>query len=155
MLTPIGEYLNKLNANKSKIATAAKIKGPRMNDLCNDETAKPYADEFFPLLYLANFYAGIPNSKFDEAVSEIFPNRKKGLLIEQFKNLSPSARLFLTYTQSKQQLEKSIGMPKNKISKFKNPKTNRATALEVINFCDGMNFDLLATYENTFGKITV
>lgn len=118
-------------------------------------TAKPYADELFPILYLANHYAGIPLEKFDETISAIFPFRKKGGILSQFKDLSPSARLFFMYTQPKQKLEESIGMPKNKISKLKNPHTNRATAYEVISFCDAMNLDLLKTYEDFFGKIEI
>jgi len=55
MATPLGDYLNKIKANKSKIASVAHIKAPRMNDLCNDDTAKPYADELFPILYMKTF----------------------------------------------------------------------------------------------------
>lgn len=126
-----------------------------MNALSNEDTAILYADELYPILHVANFYAGITTDKFDDSVSEIFPHRKKGVLVDKFKHLSPTAKLFSIYTQPKREVEASIGMPKNKMSKFTSGKTKRGIASELINFCDGMNFPLFETFKDLFGEINL
>lgn len=152
--TALGEYLDNIKSNKSRIASDLGFTTDRLNALVNEEEAILYADEFFPILYLANSYAGIATDKFDSTVSEIFPNRKKSSIVSKYSHMSPSARLFLIHTQQKKELEESIGMKKSKLTKFANGEQDRATALEVINFCDGMDFELLETYEKYFGKIS-
>lgn len=153
--TALGKYLDSKKTNKSKIASELGFTTGRLHALTMEEDAILYADEFFPILFLANYYAGITVDKFDESVSEIFPNRRKSTIISQFSHMSPSARLFLIHVQQKKELEEIIGMKKRKLTKFANGEQDRATALEMINFCDGMNFKLLETYEDYFGKIPV
>ncbi len=152
--TALGKYLDSKKSNKSKIASDLGFTTGRLHALSMEEDAILYADEFFPILYLANYYAGIAIEKFDSTVSEIFPHRKKNSIISKYSHMSPSARLFLIHTQQKKELEESIGMKKSKLTKFANGEQDRATALEVINFCDGMDFKLLETYEKYFGKIS-
>lgn len=151
--TALGQYLHDKKSNKSKIASDLGFTTDRLNALTMEEEAILYADEFFPILFLANYYAGITVDKFDETVTEIFPNRSKNSIISKYSHMSPSARLFLIHVQQKKELEKTIGMKKSKLTKFANGEQERATALELINFCDGMNFPLLKTYEEYFGKI--
>jgi len=155
MKTPLGVYLEKYNVNRSKLAIDSGFTTDRLNALSNENEAILYADEFFPILYIVNIYAGIPLDKFDTTISEVFPHRRKGDLISNYKHLSPSAQFFLLHTQQKKELEKALGMKKNRLSKFANGDQKRATALEFIKFCDGMNFDSLETFEKYFGKITL
>lgn len=153
MKTRLGEYLDKKNSNRAKIASIIGLTEDRMNALSNEDTAILYADELYPVLYVANFFAGISTDKFDDSISEIFPDRKKGVLVDKFSHLSKTARLFSIYTQPKREMEVLIGMPKNKMSKFTSGHTKRATASELINFCDGMNFPLFDTFKDLFGEI--
>lgn len=155
MKTPLGEYLDNKKSNKAKIASVIGLTEDRMNALSNENTAILYADEFYPILYVANFYAGVTTDKFDDSVSEVFPDRKKGVLVDKFNHLSPTAKLFSIYTQPKREVESFIGMPKNKMSKFTAGNTKRATASELINFCDGMNFPLFETFKDLFGKVKI
>ncbi len=147
MKTPLGKYLDNLNSNKSQIARDIGSTDDRLNALTNEETAILYMEEFLKILYVANYYAGIPTDRFDHTISEIFPDRKKGILNDKFKHLTPSARLFLTHTQQKSGVEVTLGMSKNKISKFANNSSKSATAKEAINFCDAMNLDIFETFK--------
>lgn len=155
MKTSLGKYLYNKKSNKAKIASIIGLTEDRMNALSNESTAILYADEFYPILYVANFYAGVTIDRFDDSVTEIFPDRKKGVLVDKFNNLSPTAKLFSIYTQPKRDVEALIGMPKNKMSKFTSGNTKRATASELINFCDGMNFPLFETFKDLFGEIKI
>lgn len=153
MKTRLGKYLHKLNSNKSQIARKIGSTDDRLNALTNEETAILYLEEFLKILYVANYYAGISTDKFDDTISEIFPDRKKGMLSDKFNHLSPSARLFLIYTQQKNEVETALGMSKNKISKFANITSKSATAKEAINFCDAMNLDIFNTFQDMLKEI--
>ncbi|MCL4637674.1 MAG: hypothetical protein M5Z89_01695 [Olivibacter sp.] len=155
MTTFLGEYLNKLDVNKSKIAKEAKIKIPRMNDLCNDDSAKIYADEFYKILYLANHQARLTEDKFNDAVDEIFPNRPQVDLMDEFKDLSPEAQLFKKYTQKQGDIEEKLGIATGKISKYFGDKKKRALATEIIAFADGMKLDILTVFKEVYGKIVL
>ncbi|MBD1421620.1 hypothetical protein [Sphingobacterium chuzhouense] len=155
MKTALGNYLDKNKSNKSKIARKIGLSEDRLNALSNEDTAILYADEFYKILFLSNYYAGVPLKEFDNSITQIFPNRKKGILVDKFSHLSPTAQLFLVHTQPKSDVESAIGMPRNKISKFATDDKKRATASEFINFCDGMNLDILEKFEKLFGKIQI
>lgn len=64
MATLFGEYMNGLKINKSKVSRLLNIKLPRMNDLCNDHDAKPYAEEFYKIIYSVNKLAGLGEESF-------------------------------------------------------------------------------------------
>jgi DNA-binding Xre family transcriptional regulator len=155
MKTTLGKYLDNKKSNKAKIASIIGLTEDRMNALSNEDTAILYADELYRILHVANFYADITTDKFDDSVSEIFPDRKKGVLVDKFNHLSPTAKLFSIYTQPKREVEATIGMPKNKMSKFSSGNNKRATASELINFCDGMNFPLYETFKDLFGELNL
>ncbi|MBB2951562.1 hypothetical protein [Sphingobacterium sp. JUb56] len=155
MKTPLGEYLEKHKSNRAKISSMIGVSEDRLNALSNENTAILYADELYPILYVANFYAGKTEEQFDDSVSEIILNRNKGIIINSLNDLSPSAQLFAKYTQSKNVIETAIGMPKNKISKLIADPKKRATADEVIKFCDGMELDILQTFKSIYGDINL
>jgi len=153
MATNFGKYLNKLGVNKSSIANEANIKGPRMNDLCNDITAKPYAEELYKIIYLANQQAGLGEDYFQSAVEEIFPKRPKIDLLSEFKDMSPEGQFFKKYTQKQTDIEQKLGIANGKISKYFGNSNKRALATEIIAFADGMRLDVLETFKEIYGEI--
>src|SRR5690606_13586911 len=118
MATQLGKYLNKLNSNKSSVAKSAGISRSRMNDLCNSQSAKIYADEFYKIIVHALRQTGLPETEFQDAIDSVFPGRRKIIIFEEFSNLSPEGRLFRKYTQKQFDLEEKLGMPKGKLSKY-------------------------------------
>jgi len=153
MPTYLGKYLNKLRVNKSKIASDADIKGPRMNDLCNTHSSMSYGEEFYKIIHLAHKQAGLSEESFNQAVDEIFPNRKKIDLLAEFRDLSPEGQFFKKYTQKQTDIEQKLGMANGKISKYFGDKTKRALAIEIIEFADGMGLDVLKTFKEIYGEI--
>jgi len=153
MKTPLGKYLASNKSNRSKISRITGITEDRLNALSNESSAILYADELYKILFVAHNLTGISPEQFDDLISIFFPNRTKGALINKFDNLSPTARLFTIYTLPKREVETTIGMSKNKLSKFSSGLIQRASALELINFCDALNLDILATCKDLFGEI--
>lgn len=155
MNTALGKYLEKLKSNKSKIAGITGISTDRINALCHEETAILYADELYPIVYVANHEAGLDDESFNESIDEIFPNREPINLLENLKDASPAGKLFGTYTQQRKGVETKLGMANGKISKYLSDKAKRATAEEVIRFSDGMKMNLLDVFKEYYGEISL
>lgn len=155
MSTPFSAYLIKIKATKSNVAILAGVTKSRMNNLCNDSDAKPYADEFYKIIYIANQMAGLGEESFNQAVNEIYPNRVKVDLLQEFKELSPEARFFKKYTQKQSEIEKMLGIANGKFSKYYSDPAKRALATEIIAFADGMNLDILSVFKEIYGEIEV
>lgn len=153
MVTGIGRYLDKLKSNKAKISRLSRISTSRINAISNSEDAKPYAEEFYKIVYLANQQAGLGEESFSIAIDEIFPNRKKIDLLTEFRDLSPEGQFFKKYTQKQNDIEHKLGIANGKISKYFGDKTKRALAIEIIGFADGMRLDVLETFKEIYGAI--
>lgn len=151
--TLFSTYLIRIKATKSHVALFADITTARMNNLCNDQDAKPYADEFYKIIYIANQMAGLGEESFNQAVDEIYPNRVKVDLLQEFKELSPEARFFKKYTQTQREIEKTLGIANGKLSKYYADPAKRALATEIIAFADGMNLDILSVFKEIYGEI--
>lgn len=152
-ITLFGKYLKKIKASQSKIADVIGIKSKRISLLSTEETASPYADEFYKIVYIANHQAGLEEESFYEAIDEIFPNLPQIDLLAEFKDLSPEAQLFKKYTQKQGDIEEKLGIAPGKISKYFGNKNKRALAIEIISFAKGMALDILEVFKAVYGKI--
>lgn len=152
-MTLFGKYLKKVNARQSKIAEIIGMQSKRVSLLSTDNNTKPYAEEFYKIIYIANRQAGLSEESFDQAVDEIFPNRKKIDLLAEFRDLSPEGQFFKKYTQKQSDIEQKLGIANGKISKYFGDKSKRALAIEIISFAEGMNLDVLETFKEIYGTI--
>jgi len=152
-MTLFGKYLKKVKAHQSKIAEIIGMQSKRISLLSTDNNTKPYAEEFYKIVYLANLQAGLGEESFKYAVDEIFPNRLQVDLLDEFKDLSPEGYFFKKYTQKQTDIEHSLGIANGKISKYFGDKSKRALAIEIIAFADGMGFDELETFKDIYGPI--
>jgi predicted XRE-type DNA-binding protein len=155
IVTLFGKYLKKVNAHQSKIAEAIGIPPKRISLLSTDDNAKPYAEEFYKIIYLANQQAGLGEDSFHKAVDEIFPKRAKVNLLAEFKDLSPEGKFFKKYTQKQTDIEHKLGIANGKISKYFGDKSKRALAVEIIAFADGMGLDVLEVFKEIYGEIKI
>jgi hypothetical protein len=126
-----------------------------MNDLCNDHTAKPYAEELYKVILLAHQQSGLSEETFNIAVDEILPKRPKIDLLAEFKDLSPEGKFFKKYTQKQTDIEHKLGIANGKISKYFGDKSKRALAVEIIAFADGMGLDVLEVLKKIYGEIKI
>lgn len=152
-ITLFGKYLKKIKANQSKVADVIGIKSKRISLLSTEESASPYADEFYKIVYIANHQAGLEEESFYEAIDEIFPNLPQVDLLAEFKDLSSEAQLFKKYMQKQGDIEEKLGIANGKISKYFGDKNKRALAIEIISFAKGMGLDVLEVFKEIYGKI--
>jgi len=155
MATKTGKYLDNLKVNKAKLSRISGISTNRINAISNNEDAKPYADELYVIIYVANQQAGLGEENFQKAIDEIFPNRLTINLLAEFKDLSPEGRFFKKYTQKQNEIEEKLRITKGKISKYFSDRKKRALATEIIAFADGMNLDILTVFKEIYGEINI
>src|SRR5690606_18094794 len=98
MATEIGKYLDKLKSNKAKISRLSGISTSRINAISNNEDAKPYAEELYKIIYIANRESGLGEESFQDAIDEVFPKHARINLLADFGDLSPEGRFFKKYT---------------------------------------------------------
>lgn len=153
MTTGIGRYLQTLKSNKARISRLSGISTSRINAISNSEETKPYAEEFYKIIYIATRQAGLGDERFNQAVDEIFPNRKNIDLLAEFRDLSPEGQFFKKYTQKQTDIEQKLGIANGKISKYFGDKSKRALVIEIIEFADGMGLDVLETFKEIYGTI--
>lgn len=153
MSTPLGEYLNKQGIVKEKVRNMANIKKPRMNDLCNKATAKPSPEEFYKIICSTIKLAGLPPTEFTNAVEAVFPNRPNPNFLDQFDHLPVEVRFLKKYTLKHGDIESTIGMAANKISRLATNKTKDLLAVELICFIEGLELDVLEIFKEFYGEI--
>src|SRR5690606_17748643 len=105
------------------------------------------------IIMVANNQAGLTNQAFITAVDEIFPNRSKINLLEEFKDYSPETLFLKKHVQQQAGLEKKLEIPENKLSKYFGDLKKRVLAIEMICFIEGMGYDLLTTFNQIYGPI--
>ncbi|WP_262249106.1 nuclear transport factor 2 family protein [Parapedobacter soli] len=152
-LTRFGRYLKKIGARPSKIAPMISIKPKTISLLATDSSRTIYAEDFYKIVMVANKQAGLTDQAFVTAVDEIFPNRSKTNLLEEFKDYSPESLFFKKHAQQQAGLEKKLEMPENKLSKYFGDHKKRIIAIEMICFIEGMGYDLLTTFKEIYGPI--
>lgn len=153
MATEIGKYLKKLKSNKAQISRQTGISTSRINTLCHSPDSKPYAEEFYRIIFMAIKNAGLDENHFIKAIEEIYPKQIETNLLEEHQNLSPEGRFFKKYTQQQKEIESKLNIPLGKISKYFNDKNKRALATEIIAFADGMNLNVLSVFKEIYGEI--
>lgn len=152
-ITRFGTYLKKLGARHSEIAPVIDIKPKAISLLATDNNRTIYAEDFYKIISVANKQAGLTDSAFTTAIDEIFPNRKKINILEEFSDYSPEALFFKRHTQQQLGLEKKLEIPENKLSKYFGDRKKRIIAIEMICFIEGMGYDCLATFRELYGPV--
>lgn len=152
-LTRFGRYLKKIGARHSKIAAVTGIKPKAISLLATDSSRTIYAEDFYKIIMVANKQAGLTDQAFTTAVDEVFLNRSKPNLLEEFKDYSPESLFFKKHAQQQAGLEKKLEMPENKLSKYFGDHKKRIIAIEMICFIEGMGYDLLTTFKEIYGPI--
>lgn len=155
MATLLGKYLDKLGVRKSKIGTLGNVKKPRLNDLCNKDTAKPSPEEFYRILYIGIMLADREENEFSNAIDEIFPNRPKTNLLEEYSHLPSDIQFLKKHTQKQSDVENKIGMADGKISRLVSEKVKDLLAVELICFIEGLKLEVLSTFKEIYGEIKI
>jgi predicted XRE-type DNA-binding protein len=153
MSTTFGDYLQKINVKQTVIANALGIDPKNISLLCTNDSRAIYADEFYRIIIVANKFANLDNSHFYKAIEEVFPDRPKKDLLSGFKSLSPEAQFFKKYTLRQKDIEKQLGIPGGKFSKFFSDPSKKALAIEIITFAEALKLDVLETFREIFGEV--
>src|SRR5690606_38695 len=108
MTTLLGKYLDEKGLIKSKIGRLTNIKKPRLNDLCNKESARLSPEEFYKIVLAVIKLTNSDNTEFSNAVDKIFPNRIKINLLESNRELPNEIQFLKKYTQKQSDVENMI-----------------------------------------------
>lgn len=152
--TLFGKYLKKINARPAKIEPVTGIKPKAISLLSTTPNRTIYADEFYKIIYVANHQAGLTDVDFKIAVDEIFPNRLRTDLLEEFRNYSPEGLFIKKRTQQQSYIEEKTGIPEGKLSKYFGDREKRALALEIIGIAEGIGMDILEAFKEIYGPIS-
>lgn len=153
MKTPLGKYLDRLKANKSKIADISDLKRQRVSDLSNKESTKPTPLEFYKIVTTAILLKNCPEEEFNNAIDEIFPNRPKADFLIEFSNLSRETQFIRKHFLTQKVIEEKIGMADGKISRLGSEDVKEVLAVELICFIEGLGLDVLKTFKEIYGEI--
>ncbi|MNH00701.1 hypothetical protein D3C87_467100 [compost metagenome] len=155
MSTLFGKYFDKLNASKKEIADLTGLKRQRISDLCNKDNSKPTPSEFYKILLTAISLKYLPETEFNNAINEIFPNRPKEDFLKEFDLLPPEVKFILTHCLSQKQVEKDIKMSDGKISRLASGVVKDLEAIEFISFIEGLGGNVLETFKRIYGSIKI
>lgn len=155
MSTLFGKYLDKLNANKSKISRATDLKIPRINDLSNKTTAKPLPHEYFKIILTAILQANMSEKEFNNSFNEIFPNRPQVNFLQEFAHLSPETQFILKHALAKKTIEEKVGMADGKVTRLGSEDVKEVLAVELICFIEGLGLDVLQTLKSIYGDVNL
>lgn len=155
MATLLGKYLRGLGVVKARVGSVAKVKKPRMNDLCNKDTAKPSPEEFYRIIMAALKFANREESELSKAIDQIFPDRPKFNFLNEFNHLPAEIRFLKRYTQKQNDVESKIGMAEGKISRLASEKVKDLLAVELICFIEGTGLDVLDSFKEIYGEVTL
>ncbi|MGO1788302.1 MAG: hypothetical protein ACTHZ7_14605 [Sphingobacterium sp.] len=151
--TRFGSYLKKIGIKPSTIGPLIGMKPKTISLLSTQPTRTLYADEFYRLIIVAHRQIGLPEKSFKTAVDEVFPDRITIDLLAEYHGLSSEGKFFKKYTQQQTDLEEKLGIPNGKLSKYFAYSQKRALAIEIINFSEGMNLDVLSTFKEIYGEM--
>src|SRR5690606_20892447 len=153
MSTPLGKYLDRLKANKTKIADISDLKRQRVSDLSNKESTKPTPLEFYKIITTAILLKNCPDEEFDNAIDEIFPDRPKADFLTEFAHLSRETQFIRRHFLTQKVIEEKIGMSDGKISRLGSEDVKEVLAVELICFVEGLGLDVLETFKEIYGTI--
>ncbi|WP_454880905.1 nuclear transport factor 2 family protein [Sphingobacterium detergens] len=155
MSTLFGKYFDKLKASKTKVADLTSLKRQRISDLCNKDNSKSTPLEFYKIILTAILLKNLPETEFNNAVNEIFPNRPNEDLLKGLDLLSPEVKFILTHCLSQKQVEKDIKMSDGKISRLASGIVRDLEAIEFISFIEGLGGNVLETFKRIYGSIKI
>lgn len=155
MSTLFGKYFDKLKASKTKVADLTSFKRQRISDLCNKDNSKSTPLEFYKIILTAILLKNLPETEFNNAVNEIFPNRPNEDLLKGLDLLSPEVKFILTHCLSQKQVEKDIKMSDGKISRLASGVVKDLEAIEFISFIEGLGGNVLETFKRIYGSIKI
>ncbi len=154
-LTRLGAYLKRIGAKAVKIKEATDVDPKNISLLSTNEKRTIYADEFYKIIYTAHQQTGLGENEFNIAVDEIFPDRVRVNLLEEFDDYSPEGKFFKKYTQQQSEIENKLGIPNAKISKYFGDNEKRALAIEIITFAESIGLNVLQTFIEIYGSIKI
>jgi len=153
--TRFGAYLKRIGAKAVKIKEATDVDPKNISLLSTNEKRTIYADEFYKIIYAAHQQTGLGENEFNIAIDEIFPDRVRVNLLEEFDDYSPEGKFFKKYTQQQSEIENKLGIPNAKISKYFGDKEKRALAIEIIAFAEAIGLNVLQTFIEIYGPIKI
>ncbi|NQD69984.1 hypothetical protein HP439_04515 [Sphingobacterium shayense] len=153
MTTLLGKYLDDKGVVKSKVGQLARIKKPRLNDLCNKETAKLSPEEFYRIILAIIELTNADDSEFENAINNIFPERIKTNLLESSSQLPNEIQFLKKYMLKQSDVENMIGMAEGKISRLASKKVKDLLAIEIIRFIEGMGLEVSNTFREIYKEI--
>ncbi len=154
-LTRLGAYLKRIGAKAIKIKEATNVDPKNISLLSTNEKRTIYADEFYKIIYAAHQQTGLGENEFNIAIDEIFPDRVRVNLLEEFDDYSPEGKFFKKYTQQQSEIENKLGIPSAKISKYFGDNEKRALAIEIITFAESIGLNVLQTFIEIYGSIKI
>lgn len=154
-LTRLGAYLKRIGAKAVKIKEATGVDPKNISLLSTNQKRTIYADEFYKIIYTAHQQTGLGENEFNIAIDEIFPDRVKVNLLEEFDDYSPEGKFFKKYTQQQSEIENKLGIPNAKISKYFGDNEKRALAIEIITFAESIGLNVLQTFKEIYGDLKV
>jgi len=154
-LTLLGKYLKEINARPSKIEKIVGVPAKNITLLSTNNSRIIYGEDFYKIIIAAHHIAGLPDEKIIVAVEQIFPDRVKTNLMEDYKDYSPEGKFFKKHTQQQSEIEAKLGYSKNQLSKYFNDNTKKGLATDVIAFAEGMGLDVLKTFKEIYGNIVL
>lgn len=154
-LTRLGVYLKKIGAKAVKIKELTDVDPKKISLLSTNDKRKIYADEFYKIIYAAHQQTGLGENEFNIAIEEIFPDRIRVNLLEEFDDYSPEGKFFKKYTQQQSEIENKLGIPNAKISKYFGDNQKRALAIEIITFAESIGLNVLQTFKEIYGDIVL
>src|SRR5690606_13795732 len=153
MRTSLGKYLDRLKANKTKIADISDLKRQRVSDLSNKESTKPTPLECYKVITAVILLKNYPEEEFDNAIDEIFPDRPKADFLIEFSNLSRETQFIRRHFLTQKVIEEKIGMSDGKISRLGSKDVKEVLAVELICFIEGLGLNVLKTFKEIYGTI--
>ncbi|WP_286882709.1 MULTISPECIES: nuclear transport factor 2 family protein [Sphingobacterium] len=154
-LTRLGAYLKRIGAKAIKIKEATNVAPKNISLLSTNEKRTIYADEFYKIIYAAHQQTGLGENEFNIAIDEIFPDRVRVNLLEEFDDYSSEGKFFKKYTQQQSEIENKLGIPSAKISKYFGDNEKRALAIEIITFAESIGLNVLQTFIEIYGSIKI
>lgn len=155
MITLLGEYLNKLKVNKTKVGKLSDIKRPRINDLCNKVSTKLLPEEFYKIIMTSILLKKLPEEEFNISLDEIFPDRPKANFLNEVDHLSPEIQFIKKHCLKQKEVEEKIGMSEGKISRLGSEDVKEVLAVELICFIEGLGLDVLKNFKEIYGEVNI
>lgn len=143
METKFGIFLNRIGANKSKLAKAAGITSDRMNAICNEETAYLYGEEFYLIVKETG-------QDLNQVAEEIFGDRRTVNLLKSKKDLSSFGLYISKYINKQKDFADILNINPSRFNKLIKDKNNGPFAHEIYDIAKGLAEDVKEVFEKIY-----